>query len=139
MTAHVFLSAAWILAAREIHDDFKGRIVEPDEPLRLNVTVVDAPFDEGHVIGHVDTTTGSVVPQEGHLGDPDVSIRVPYIVARLLLVEQQYESLMISFMSGDIEVEGDITRLFSLQDFTTTPEQQQLADEVVIRLRGITA
>lgn len=129
----------WITAAREIHDDFKDLISEPEEHVRLNVTVIDAPFDGGEVIGHVDTTSGSVVPREGHLGEPDVSIRVPYVMARLLLVDQQYENLMISFMTGDIEVEGDITLLFSLQDIDATAEQKQLVDQVAERLRAITA
>jgi hypothetical protein len=139
MGAHLFLSEAWIVAARAIHDDFKDRIVEPTEHVRMNVTVFDAPFSDGAVIGHVDTTTGSVVPGEGHIDDPDLSVRLPYSIARQLLVDQQYEMIMITFMSGEIEVEGDITRLLSLQDFEATAEQQKLADEIVGRLRSITA
>lgn len=139
MAEHVFLSDEWIVAARAVHDDYVDRLGEPEEIVRLNVTVIDAPFDDGAVTGHVDTTNGSGVPQRGHLEDPDVHVRVPYAVARLLLVEQQYENLMISFMSGEIEVEGDVTMLLSLQDAQPTEEQQRLADEIATRLRAITA
>jgi hypothetical protein len=135
---YLFLSAEWIAAARELHDEFAHRISPPEETVRMNVTVVDAPFDEGEVLGHLDTTQGSVIPREGHLDEPDVAIRLPYEIARQLLVEQQYEMLMISFMSGEIEVQGDVTMVMALQDVEPTAEQQQLAQEVIERLLEIT-
>jgi hypothetical protein len=138
VVAHPFLSEAWIAAARAIHDEFKDRVDEPTESVRLNVTVFDAPFSDGDVLGHIDTTSGSVVPGEGHLDDPDVSVRVPYSFARQLLVEQHYDMVMIAFMTGEIEVTGDVTRILSLQDIDATAEQQQLAEEVAARLRAIT-
>jgi len=134
----VFLSAEWIAAARELHDEFAHRISPPEETVRMNVTVVDAPFVEGVVLGHLDTTDGSVIPREGHLEGPDLAVRVPYEIARELLVEQQFEMLMISFMSGEIEVEGDVTMVMALQDVEPTPEQQELAEEVIARLQAIT-
>lgn len=138
VSRHPFLSPAWIDAARALHDEFADRITPPDEVVRMNVTVVDAPFSDGEVLGHLDTTDGSIIPEEGHLDDPDVAIRVPYDVARGLLVDQQYENLMISFMSGEIEVEGDVTMVMSLQDIDPTPAQQALAEEVATRLSDIT-
>lgn len=135
---YVFLSAEWIAAARELHDEFADRISPPEEIVRMNVTVVDAPFVEGVVLGHLDTTNGSVIPREGHLDRPDLAVRVPYEIARELLVEQQFEMLMISFMSGEIEVEGDVTMVMALQDVEPTPEQQELAEEVIARLQAIT-
>jgi putative sterol carrier protein len=45
---------------------------------------------------------------------------------------------MIAFMSGEIEVQGDITLIMSLQDVEATPEQQVLAKEIVSRLTAIT-
>lgn len=134
----MFLSAEWIAAARELHDEFAHRISPPEETVRMNVTVVDAPFVEGVVHGHLDTTDGSVIPREGHLEGPDLAVRVPYEIARELLVEQQFEMLMISFMSGEIEVEGDVTMVMALQDVEPTPEQQELAEEVIARLQAIT-
>jgi len=135
---HPFLSPEWIAAARQIQDEFADRVEEPDESLRLNVTVVDAPFSDAHVLGHVDTTTGSAVPDEGHIGSPDLAVTVSYAIARQLLIDQQPESVMIAFMSGEIEVEGDVTRIFDLQDISATPEQQALAEEIVQRLGAIT-
>ena len=139
VAAHPFLSPEWIEEARALHAEYADRVEAPDEPVRLNVTVIDAPFAEGEVLGHVDTTQGSFIPEMGHIDDPDVAVRVPYEVARQLLVDQQYEMLMISFMSGEIEVEGDVSMIMALQDIDPTAEQQSLAEEVANRLRDITA
>lgn len=139
VAAHPFLSPEWIEEARSLHAEYIDRVEPPDEPVRLNVTVIDAPFAEGEVLGHVDTTQGSFIPEMGHIDSPDVAVRVPYEVARQLLVDQQYEMLMISFMSGEIEVEGDVSMIMALQDIDPTAEQQSLAEEVANRLRDITA
>jgi len=139
MATHPFLSPEWIDAALEIHDEFKDRIDEPDEHVRINVVVTDAPFSDEKVTGHIDTTAGSSVPRHGLIDDPDLTVYVPYKVALQLFVEQDYENIMIAFMSGEIEVTGDITQLLSLQDVEPTAEQQALANEVVHRLMAITA
>ena len=112
--AYLFLSDEWIEAARGLHAEYADRVSPPEEVVRLNVTVVDAPFGDGEILGHLDTTEGSIIPQLGHLDGPDLSVRVPYEVARQMLVDQQYENLMIAFMSGEIEVEGDVTLMMSL-------------------------
>jgi hypothetical protein len=64
---------------------------------------------------------------------------VPYNVAREMLVDQEYDQLMIAFMSGDIEVEGDVTLMFEMQDLDPSPEEQALAEAVASRLKDITA
>jgi hypothetical protein len=124
--------------AREIHLEYRGRVDQPTESIRLNVTVIQAPFTESAVLGHINTTDGSIVPDEGHLEDPDVAVTVPYELARQLLVDPQPENVMIAFMSGEIEVQGDITLMMSLQDIEASAEQQALAEEVVGRLTAIT-
>lgn len=139
MATHPFLSPAWIAEARKIHDEYKDQVEAPTETLRMNVTVTDAPFSDGLVTGHVDTTNGSAVPDEGHLDDPDVAVIVSYAIARQLLLDQQPDAVMISFMSGEIEVEGDVTRMLALEDLDATPEQQALGQEVLDRLSAITA
>ena len=138
MVTHPFLSPEWIASAREIHAEYSGRVDQPSESLRLNVTVTGAPFTDEAVLGHIDTTSGSIVPDDGHVDEPDVAVTLPYAVARQLLVDPQPENVMIAFMSGEIEVQGDITLMMSLQDIEASPEQQALAEEVVGRLTAIT-
>lgn len=138
MPIHPFLSPEWIAQARTIHDEFKDRVDQPTESLRLNVTVTSAPFTADEVLGHIDSTNGSIVPNEGHIENPDVAVTLPYNLARQLLIDPQPENVMIAFMSGEIEVEGDITLMMSLQDIEASPEQQALAEEIVARLTAIT-
>lgn len=138
MATHPFLSPAWISEARKIHDEYKDQVEAPTETLRMNVTVTDAPFSDGLVLGHVDTTDGSAVPDEGHVDNPDVAVIVSYAIARQLLLEQQPDQVMIAFMSGEIEVQGDVTMLMALEDIDATPEQQALGQEVLDRLTAIT-
>ena len=138
MSPHPFLSPAWIAAARELYDEYADRLDPPTEAVRMNFTVTDAPYDDAEVLGHLDTTGGDTIPKEGHVDDPQVSVQIPFAVARTLLLEQQPESLMVAFMSGEIEVEGDVTMLMSLQEIEPTPEQQTLAEEVVARLLEMT-
>ena len=138
VSPHPFLSEEWIASAREIHAEYSGRVEQPTEALRLNVTVTEAPFSDDEVLGHIDTTSGSIVPDDGHLDNPDVAVTLPYQLARQLLIDPQPENVMIAFMSGEIEVEGDITLMMSLQDIEASPEQQALAEEVVGRLTEIT-
>ena len=138
MPTHPFLSPEWIAQARTIHDEFKDRVDQPTESLRLNVTVTSAPFTADEVLGHIDSTNGSIVPNEGHIENPDVAVTLPYNLARQLLIDPQPENVMIAFMSGEIEVEGDITLMMSLQDIEASPEQQALAEEIVARLTAIT-
>lgn len=135
----VFLSDEWIKAAREIHDEFLDRIDAPDEALRMNVVVTGAPFDDPQVLGHIDTTQGSAIPQLGHLDEADVAVTIPYETAREMLVDQEYEALLIAFMSGEIEVTGDVTRLMELQEFDPSAEQYALGVEIAERLQQITA
>ena len=104
----------------------------------MNVTVTSAPFTDELVLGHIDTTDGSVVPDDGHVDSPDVSVTIPYELARQLLVDPKPENVMIAFMSGEIEVQGDVTLMMSLQDIEASPEQQALAEEIVARLMAIT-
>lgn len=138
VTAHPFLSPDWIQAARGVHEEFKHRAEPPSESIRVNITVTAAPFADGVVLGHIDSTSGTLVPDEGHVDEPDVAVTLPYSLARELLVDPQPDTVMLAFMSGEIEVAGDVTLLMSMQDVEATPEQQALADEVVARLHAIT-
>ena len=105
----------------------------------MNVTITEAPYAETVVTGHIDTSSGSIVPNEGHLDKPDVHVRLPYARARELLLDRQIDMVMIAFMSGEIEVEGDVTRLLDLQAIDVSATDMTLANEVAARLEAITS
>lgn len=138
MTSHSFLSDAWIQAAEEIRVEFAGRVGPPSEAARVNVVVTDVPFGSGEVAGHIDTTDGSSVPALGHLDNPDATIILTYRTARQALVDLRFEELIRAFMTGEIEVTGDVTMIMNLQELDPTAEEQALADEISARLQAIT-
>ena len=134
-----FLSDEWISAAEAIHDEYVGRLTEPPEVVRMNVNVTDVPFGDGTLAGYIDSTEGNVLPKRGTIDDPEATVTVDYDTARALFVTQDYEQVVIAFMSGQIEVEGDVTRLLFLQDLDPSPEQMALGQEVADKLQAITS
>lgn len=139
MTSYPFLSDDWIAAAETIHNDYVDRLDAPPEIVRMNVVVTDVPFtDDGTLLGYIDSSEGNVLPKRGALEAPEATVQVPYETARALFVTQDFEEVVTAFMQGLIEVEGDVTRLFFLQDLDPTPEQLELGIEVSNRLTEIT-
>lgn len=139
MTSYPFLSDEWIAAAEAIHDEFVDQLDAPPEIVRMNVVVRDVPFsDDGTLLGYIDSSEGNVLPKRGELDEPEAVVKVPYATARALFVTQDFEEVVTAFMQGLIEVEGDVTRLFFLQDLDPTPEQMALGLEVSRRLTEIT-
>jgi hypothetical protein len=111
---HAFLSPEWLVAAREVYERLAPE-AGPLLPARINQTVTDVPFGPGELHGHVDTTSGTLRIDEGHLPDAGVSITLDYATARALLVDQDPAAVMQAFMAGRIKVQGDMTELLRLQ------------------------
>lgn len=138
MTAYPFLSTEWIDAARLIRADFADRLVDPDVPLRANVIIKDTPFEDGQILGYIDSSDGSILLEVGQLDDPELTVTTDYLTAQALFVSQDMGKIMESFMTGKILITGDVSRILSLTP-PTDPDQVQLANEVAARLAAITA
>lgn len=133
-----FLSDEWIAAAEAIHGDYTGRFDAPEQLVRVNVVVTEMPFGDGTMEGHIDTSGGNTRPLKGHLDDPEATVHIPYAIAKSLFVAQDFEQVAMAFMTGQLEVEGDVTRLLYLQDLEPSEEQAALGLEVANRLRDMT-
>lgn len=141
MSAHPFLSPEWILKARKIRDDFAGRAPEPTEEVRANLVITDAPFTEEDIEGHVDTTGGSISVDEGHIDDPELTVKTDYATAKTLFVDRDPAKAMEAFMMGKVLVTGDVARVmaFAAAPPPTDPDELELANEIASRLSAITA
>lgn len=137
---HEFLSTDWIEAALALHDEYHERLPEAPAPVRMNLVITDIPHGDA-VMVHVsiDTGTHGLVPQLGHLDDPELTVTLDYGTARALFLEQNPEAVGQAFFAGRIAVEGDLTRIFLLQSMEPSPEDEALAQEVNERLRSITS
>jgi putative sterol carrier protein len=134
-----FLSNKWIKEARKIRDSFSADL--PDAPpMRMNLVINEVPFGDGSIDAHLDTSSGRVQLDEGHIEKPDVSITADYATAKSLFVEQDPAAAMQAFMSGKIRVQGDLAKLLALTQTATVPEGvEDIAAKVAERIKNITA
>jgi len=138
VTRYPFLSEEWIQQTRLIREEFKDRAPAVTMTVRMNQIISDVPFGAGVVHAHLDTSSGVLDIETGHVESPDVTVTMPYDVARALLVDGDASAAMNAFMSGRIKVDGDITKLLGLQVPATAAASSPDAALVVERIKAIT-
>ena len=149
MKQYPFLSDQWIAAARRIRDANLGEaetlassVVPGGVSVRMNQIITDVPFGDGVIDAHIDSSSGSLSLDLGHIDEPDLTVTVDYDTARAIFVDQDMSQAMQAFMTGRIRVDGDLTKLLALQ--AASPEQlpdgaRNRAYEVAAQLKAITA
>ncbi|GAF76671.1 unnamed protein product, partial [marine sediment metagenome] len=70
----------------------------------------------------------------GHLDEPDLTVTLDYATAKAILVEQDAQAGMQAFMSGQIKVQGDMTKMMALQ----SQPPDETAKEIADRIKAIT-
>ena len=140
MARFPFLSDRWIGEARKIREEFSA-VAPSVPPLLMNLIVTDVPFGTATMHAHIDTTSGKVDLDEGHLENPEVTVSADYVTVRALLVDQDPAAAMSAFMGGRIRVQGDLGKLLALQAQVGTPdpEARAAAEAVAARIKAITA
>jgi len=115
MAKYPFLSDQWVAEARQIYAQAEaaGALSRDPSPVlvRVNLVVTDVPFPAGVIDAHVDTSSGRVTIDTGHLSEPDVTVSLDYPTARALFVAGDAQSVLSAFLSGRIKVDGDLTKL----------------------------
>ena len=115
MTAFPFLSDEWIDAAKELRARYEDRVPAPPVSVRLNVIVTDIPHRPDDLDGHIDSSTGQMIIERGHLDDPELTVTVDYDTAKAAFVTRDQQAVMQAFLGGKIFVEGDASKLLALQ------------------------
>jgi hypothetical protein len=110
-----FLSEEWLAEARRIYEEYRGQAPTPPQALRMNQVITDVPFGDGTINAHLDTSSGELEIDTGHLEAPDVKVTLDYATAKAVLVDGDLQVAMQAFMAGRIKAEGDITKLMGLQ------------------------
>jgi len=111
--AFQFLSDEWIDAATRIRDDY-GTAVAAPTPVKMNLVIVDVPFGEGSIQAHLDTTSGTVELDTGHVEAADVTATLDYETAKAMLVDNDPQAGMQAFMAGKIKLQGDMAKAMAL-------------------------
>ena len=132
MPKYPFLSPEWMEEARKIREEFRGKGGAAPAPMKMNQVITDVPFGEGTLNTHIDTTSGEMEMEEGHIEGAEVKLTVPYSVAKAIFVDNNPQAGMQAFMSGQIKVEGDMTKLMAMQggapDATATEMAARIAE-----------
>jgi hypothetical protein len=128
---YAFLSDEWIEAARTIRQEAPGPPGVP-QPLRMNLVITAVPFGEGSVAAHMDTTSGRLQVELGHVDAADVTATLDYDTARAVMVDASPQAIMQAFMAGRIMLQGDMAKAMAVQSEPVDPELAR-------RIREITA
>jgi hypothetical protein len=134
-----FLSDEWVAEARRIRAEFKGRAPEIPVSVRMNQIIQDVPFGDGTIEAHVDTSSGELEMETGHLESPDLTITIGYDTAKAILIDGNAQAAMQAFLGGKIKVDGDITKLLALQNAGLSGNTDPAAIEMAKRLQAMTA
>jgi hypothetical protein len=105
-----FLTDEWIAEARRIHDEHD--VEGPTPPaVKINLVVTEVPFGDGVVNAHMDSSSGEVEIELGHLDDAETTLTTDYETARSTFVDNDPQAGMQAFMQGKVKVQGDMTKL----------------------------
>lgn len=133
---HPFLSEEWIAAAREIRARYEDEAPRIDIPIRMNQVVTKVPFGDGTIKSHLDTSSGVLVMELGHLENPDLTVTTDYETARHIFLMRDPQLGMQAFLSGKVRIDGDMTKMMLMQ---TAMPQTDLADQVAAEILAITS
>lgn len=131
---HPFLSDQWIAEAHAIRAEYRDTTQSITTSVRMNLVVTEMPFGDGDLVAHLDTTSGHFELDKGHVESADLDVTVDYPTARAILVDGNPQAAMQAFMAGKIRVQGDMTKLMTLQTMPPDDTARELAE----RLRAIT-
>lgn len=148
MAKYPFLSDDWIAEARRIRTELPPPPVDPPPAwVRMNQVITGVPFGSGTLDAHLDTSSGTLDMETGHLEDADVTVTLDYETAKAIFVHGTMDAGMKAFMEGRIRVQGDMAKLIAaLQQLASAPapgEADPEADIDVVnraqaRIRAIT-
>ena len=108
-----FLSEEWLDAARRIREEHVGGGIQVPASVKMNQIITAVPFGDGSLAAHIDTTTGELVMEVGHVDEPDVTVTLEYDTARAIFVDGTAQAGMQAFMAGKIKVDGDLAKLIA--------------------------
>lgn len=115
-----FLTDAWIEAAQALQAEFSEQLEPEDLPdnapaVIINVVITGSPHHQGPVHGHIDTRSGALVIEWGHLDDANLRLTIDYATAQTLFLDRDPQAVMTAFFGGKILAEGDVASLLAVQ------------------------
>src|SRR6059058_4991804 len=105
---YTFLSDEWLAEVKKLAEESGQSSGMPDS-IVLNMVVTGGPQGDREL--HVEGGQFSA----GLIDSAPTKLTVPYDVAKKMFVDGDQSSAMQAFMSGQIKVEGDMSKLMAMQ------------------------
>jgi putative sterol carrier protein len=140
MPTYPFLSDEWIAEARKIRAEMadpEREAAPPSASVRMNQVITEVPFGDGTLEAHLDTSSGTLEMETGHLTDPDVTVTLDYATAKAIFVDGTLDAGMQAFMAGKVRVQGDMAKLIAALQQLAPPDADAV-DQAQARIRDIT-
>ncbi len=120
-----FLSDEWFAKVDELRAA-AGDIETPAAlaGLVINITVTGGPSGDKEM-----ALVGGML-EAGHHGDAATTMFLPADLAKRIFVDGDQSAGMQGFMTGQIRIEGDMSKLMALQTAQPTPSQLALAQQI---------
>jgi hypothetical protein len=117
-------------AAKAVREEYRGKGAPVPHVVKMNQIITDVPFGDGTIEAHMDTSSGEMEMDTGHIEGADVTVTLDYATAKAIFVEGNPQAGMQAFMSGKIKVAGDMTKLMAMQSGTADPVADELAKKI---------
>jgi hypothetical protein len=121
--------------AKKIREEYRGKTQPAAHSVKMNQIITDVPFGEGTIDAHMDTSSGELETDLGHIENPEVTVTVDYATAKAIFVDGNPQAGMQAFMAGKIKIQGDMTKLMAMQQTSPDP----VAIELQGRIKDITS
>jgi len=120
-----FMSDEWFTKVEEL-TSAAGDLEAPSslQDLILNITVVDTDFGDRQM----SLNAGNI--QKDHNDGAPTTLILPTDLAHRLFIENDQSAGMQGFMSGQIKVEGDMSKLMAMQTVQASDKQQALQKQI---------
>ena len=125
---HVFLSDSWFDEIEVLRAEVDPEVPAAVKDLVINMLVKDGP--DGDIEARMDC--GRFV--KGLADNAPTKLTVPYDIARKMFIEQDQNASMQAFMNGQIQVEGDMAKLMSMQSGGPPSEDAKKVQDAVIAM-----
>jgi hypothetical protein len=122
---HVFLSDSWFDEAERIRAEVNPAVPAALTDLVINLVVKDGP--DGDIEARMEA--GRFV--KGLADAAPTKLTVPYDIAKKMFIDQDQNASMQAFMSGQIQVEGDMAKLMAMQAGGPPSEEAKKVSDAV--------
>jgi hypothetical protein len=107
--AHTFLSDAWFQETERIRSEINPPVPDAIKNIVVNLLVKNGP--QGDVEARIDA--GKF--EKGLAANAPTKLTVPYDIAKAMFISGDQQASMQAFMTGQIQVEGDMGVLMQMQ------------------------